>query len=88
MNNTKNSLNRKSNVLRIEIKLDEARGGESKAKRAELQKTELKEQMLDRKAGEILQTSQKQVKEAAQTKSKNNENKNQETDNISKNCRR
>lgn len=64
MQNTKDSLNGKGNVLKVEIKLDEGRGVNPKAKKAELQKIEANERMLDKKTGESLEASQKQVKES------------------------
>lgn len=84
MNSTKNDLNGKSNILKMEIKLDEERSGDAKAKRAELQKTEARKQMLDKKVEETLQISQKQVKEASKIENKNNEVINQETDDKQK----
>lgn len=71
MNNTKNSLNRNRSVLEIEIKLDESRGGDTKAKRAQVQEIESKEQVLDKKFGEATQTVQSQMKEAAKDESEN-----------------
>ncbi|MFL0268063.1 FlxA-like family protein [Candidatus Clostridium radicumherbarum] len=79
----KNSLNGKSNVLKIEIELDSGRGGDPKRKIADLHDTESRKQMLDKKESETLSTTRKQVKEASRTESKtkdiNNNVKNEET---------
>lgn len=87
MNTTKSNLNARGNVLKMEIKLDEIRGGDAKTKKAELQETEQKGQMLDKKVGETLQTSQKQVK-ASKEESKgnniNNTGKSEETGDTQK----
>lgn len=70
INGVKNDLIGKGNVLKIEIKLDEGRRGTTKGKKAELRKTELKEKEVEKKAGEKIKTSQKLVREAADSDSK------------------
>ncbi|MFL0247124.1 FlxA-like family protein [Candidatus Clostridium stratigraminis] len=83
MHRINNSLNGKSNVLKIEIELDGSRGGDPKRKIKDLNDTESRKQMLDNKESETLRISRKQVKEASRTVSKNKEindkDKNEET---------
>lgn len=84
----KNSLNGKSNVLKIEIQLDGGRGGDPKRKISDLHDTEARIQMLDKKESETLRTTRKHVKEASRTESKtkdiNNNVKNEETTHTEK----
>ncbi|QTL98753.1 hypothetical protein GM661_12650 [Iocasia frigidifontis] len=76
MNNTKNSLNRKGDVLEAEIKLDESRGGEAKAKKAELQDIESRKQILNKKIGDTFQEGQSQLEEVSKQEIKNSDKNN------------
>ena len=67
IDSVKNSLEGKGNILAQEIKTDEARGVDPKAKRAELTDIKVHGQMLDQKMGEALQTSQRQAEGASQS---------------------
>lgn len=71
VNSTKNSLNDKGRVLKIEIELDEIRGGDAKAKREELQEIESRKQSLDKRLGETNKKVQNQIEEAAKKVDKN-----------------
>ncbi|WP_409340637.1 FlxA-like family protein [Paenibacillus sp. MBLB4367] len=71
MNKTKNSLVGKGKVLESEIKFDEKNGNEAKSKRAELQKIQSRERMLDQKTGETTQAVQNQVNKAAEAEGEN-----------------
>lgn len=79
VNNTKNSLNRKGGVLEVEIKLDESRGGDAKAKKAELQDIESRKQILNKKIGDTFQDGQNQLeaKQEIKNSDKNNKLKNE-----------
>lgn len=61
----KNSLGRKISGLRTEIKLDEERGFDTKAKRKELYEAERREKMLNIKAGDTLQAIENRILEAS-----------------------
>lgn len=64
INNVKNDINAKVNILKIEIELDDSRRGASKAKREEVKEIELKGQALEKKLGEINQDIQNKIKES------------------------
>lgn len=70
INSTKNSLNGKGNVLKIEIKLDEGRGKSTERKKDELHKIESRMRDLTGKAGNKLKETQKEVTEASNAENK------------------
>lgn len=71
VNSTRNSLNGKGRVLKIEIELDQIRNKDAKAKREELQEIESRKQSLDKGLGETNNKVQKQIEEAAKKVGKN-----------------
>lgn len=74
MSGTKDELNSKGKVLKMEIKLDGARGVETKAKWEELHKIESKKQFLDKKVGETIEKAQNQMKEPSEKAVENPKN--------------
>jgi hypothetical protein len=62
---TNNNLKGKISGLRTEIKLDEARGCDTKAKRKELRDSEYRDSILGRNAGETLNSVRRQIRETA-----------------------
>jgi hypothetical protein len=78
LNDTKDRLKGRDNILKQEIELDEGRGVDPKAKKEELQKSEASSRKLDKELGETLRSSKNETDKTTETKDKNNDTDNKE----------
>lgn len=78
LNKVKNDINGRTDVLKIEVKLDSARGGSTSKKIEEIQKNEAKINKLYKKSGEALKETKDKIDEVSQNSMKDDVGKSDE----------
>jgi len=82
MHATKTDMDGKGNVLKIEIKQDELRGGIAKHKRAELKDLESHSNQIDKEAAKAVKTAESKVSETAKKETRKASESADKTDNT------